>query len=168
MSDSTQPGPDDRQGSGPIPPQPPVPPAPPAPPAPPGATAPTAPSAGAPQYGRPSYGTPAAPAPGAPTPSYAYAPAPVAPPRTLSLVGMILGIAGLVITVFAWGFGFILSAPAVVLGFLGRRREPAARGFALTAIITGFAGILVSLIYLAITIVIFAVAIGAASTAAGS
>ncbi|KQQ05193.1 MULTISPECIES: DUF4190 domain-containing protein [unclassified Rathayibacter] len=176
MSDSTQPGSDDRPGSVPVPPAPPAPPVPPAPPAatqPPATQAPTAPQAPSsyaadvppapPAYGAPAYGSPA----GAVPPGYAYAPAPAAPPRTLSLIGMILGIAGLAITIFAWGFGFILSAPAVVLGFLGRRREPAARGFALTAIITGFAGIAVSLIYLAITIVIFAVALGAAGSSSG-
>lgn len=156
MSDSTQPGPDEQQGSVPVPPAPPAPPVPPAPPAPPSSGTPgyraATPSAG---VTPPSYGTPQPP----PTaPASAYSPDPIAP-RTLSLVGMILGIVGLVISVFAWGFGFLLSAPAVVLGFLGRRREPGARGFALTAIITGFAGIVVSLIYLAITIVVFAVAI---------
>ncbi|WKK72010.1 DUF4190 domain-containing protein [Rathayibacter oskolensis] len=176
MSDSTQSGSEDRPGSVPVPPAPPAPPAPPVPPAPPsgsstpaGSSPPQAPQAppappAPPAYSgdaRPSYGSPAY---GTPAPGYAYAPAPAAPPRTLSLVGMILGIVGLVITVFAWGFGFILSAPAVVLGFLGRRREPAARGFALAAIITGFAGIAVSLIFLAITIVLFAVALGAASS----
>ncbi|MWV50858.1 hypothetical protein GRS96_16425 [Rathayibacter sp. VKM Ac-2803] len=190
MSDSTRPGSDDdHQGFVPVPPAPPAPPIPPAPPAPPAATAapadraaPQAPSVpqappsegeyarpaqppayGASAYGAPAYGTPAGP----PAPGYAYPPTPAAPPRTLSLVGMILGIVGLVITIFAWGFGFILSAPAVVLGFLGRRREPAARGFALTAIITGFAGITVSLIYLAITIVLFAIALGAAGSSSG-
>ncbi|PPF24879.1 hypothetical protein [Rathayibacter sp. AY1E3] len=95
--------------------------------------------------------------------AYAAAPAPVVP-RTLSLVGMILGIVGLVITLFAAGFGFLLSAPAVVLGFLGRRREPAARGFALTAIITGFAGIAVSLIYLAVFLVFVVVALAAGTS----
>ncbi|KZX20451.1 hypothetical protein ACH61_02426 [Rathayibacter tanaceti] len=77
---------------------------------------------------------------------------------------MILGIVGLVVSIFAWGFGFILSAPAVVLGFLGRRREPGARGLALTAIITGVVGILVSLVYLAITIVVFSIALGAVNS----
>ncbi|PPH02408.1 hypothetical protein C5C44_12560 [Rathayibacter sp. AY1F6] len=101
-------------------------------------------------------------APGHPA-AYAAAPAPVVP-RTLSLVGMILGIVGLVITLFAAGFGFLLSAPAVVLGFLGRRREPAARGFALTAIITGFAGIAVSLIYLAVFLVFVVVALAAGTS----
>ncbi|PPH44794.1 hypothetical protein C5D09_12295 [Rathayibacter sp. AY1C9] len=91
-------------------------------------------------------------------------PAPPVVPRTLSLVGMILGIVGLVITLFAAGFGFLLSAPAVVLGFLGRRREPAARGFALTAIITGFAGIAVSLIYLAVFLVFVVVALAAGTS----
>ncbi|PPF17041.1 hypothetical protein C5B95_15035 [Rathayibacter sp. AY1A7] len=120
----------------------------------------------------PAYGSPPPPAyPSAPAYSsapghpaaYAAAPAPVVP-RTLSLVGMILGIVGLVITLFAAGFGFLLSAPAVVLGFLGRRREPAARGFALTAIITGFAGIAVSLIYLAVFLVFVVVALAAGTS----
>ena len=155
MSDSTQPGADDRPGSVPVPPAPPV------PPASPGGFAPGA-GAGSSGSTPPPYGTPLPPAPGTVPPAYSYAPAPVVP-RTLSLVGMILGIVGLVVSLFAWGFGFILSAPAVVLGFLGRRREPAARGFALTAIITGFAGIALSLIFLVITIVIFAVAVAGSS-----
>lgn len=153
MSDSTAPGSEERPGPAPVPPAPPAPPVPPSPPAPPSAPAS---GYGAPRTDAPSYGTPT---PASTAPSYAYAPPAPAPPRTLSLTGMILGIAGLVITIFAWGFGFLLSAPAVVLGFLGRRREPGARGFALTAIITGFAGIVISLIYLAITVVIFVVAI---------
>lgn len=132
MSDSTQPGAQENPDSVPAPPAPPAPPVPPAPAA------------------APSYGTPPPPVYTAPPP-YAVAPAPIVP-RTLSVVGMILGIVGLVITIFAWGFGFVFSAPAVVLGFLARRREPGAHGMALAAIITGFAGIAVSLIYLAITI----------------
>ncbi|WP_157603051.1 DUF4190 domain-containing protein [Rathayibacter sp. Leaf299] len=168
MSDSTAPGSEERPGPAPVPPAPPAPPVPPAPPAPPAtpasgyqapASAP-APGYGAPRTDAPSYGTPTPPGT---APAYASAPPAPAPPRTLSLTGMILGIAGLVITIFAWGFGFLLSAPAVVLGFLGRRREPGARGFALTAIITGFAGIVISLIYLAITVVIFVVAIQSAN-----
>lgn len=159
MSDSAAPGSEERPGTVPVPPAPPIPPAPPAPP-----------SSSRPG---PVYGVPPAPGPsdapdyGSPSarpPAYAYAPPPPTAPRTLSLVGMILGIAGLVITVFAWGFGFVLSAPAVVLGVLGRRREPGARGFALAAIITGLAGIVVSLIYLAVTVVILVVAIGAANS----
>ncbi|MDY0911696.1 hypothetical protein [Rathayibacter festucae] len=88
-------------------------------------------------------------------------------PKTLSLTGMILGIVGLVISIFGWGFGFILSAPAIVLGFLGRRREPGARGLALTAIITGIAGVVISLIYLAVTIVLLVLALNAASSPGG-
>ncbi|AND15784.1 DUF4190 domain-containing protein [Rathayibacter tritici] len=157
--DSTRPSPgsDDPHSSVPVPPIPPVPPAPPS-----RAARPLADSA--PQaYGSPP---PSAPGPAADAPPRypsAYEPAPVVP-RTLSLVGMILGIVGLVITIFAWGLGFLLSAPAVVLGFLGRRREPGARGFALTAIITGFAGIVLSLIFLAITIVFVVVAVAAGNS----
>lgn len=159
MSDSTAPGSEERPGPAPVPPAPPAPPAPPSAPASGYQAPPSAPGYGAPRTDAPSYGTPTPPST---APAYAYAPPAPAPPRTLSLTGMILGIAGLVITIFAWGFGFLLSAPAVVLGFLGRRREPGARGFSLTAIITGFAGIVISLIYLAITVVIFVVAIQSA------
>ncbi|TDX80738.1 hypothetical protein EDF35_0398 [Rathayibacter sp. PhB151] len=141
----------------------------PAPPAPPAYSsgAPTAPGQGAQDTPPPAYGTPLPPAPSAAPPQYAYVPAPTTVPKTLSLTGMILGIVGLVISIFGWGFGFILSAPAIVLGFLGRRREPGARGFALTAIITGIAGVVVSLIYLAVTIVIFVVALDAATSSSG-
>jgi hypothetical protein len=68
-------------------------------------------------------------------------------PKTLSLIGMIAGIVGVVISLFSGGFGLIFSIGAVVLGFLGKKREPAAKGFWLTAIITGFAGIGISVIW---------------------
>lgn len=172
MSDSSRPGSEELPDSVPAPPQPPFPPAPPVPPVPPAPR--DRPSTPVPSYGTPSAEhaprhAPTAPyasaAPYPPAPPFAAVPA--APPRTLSLLGMVLGIVGLLISLFLWGFGFVLSAPAVVLGFLGRRREPGARGFALAAIITGFAGIAVSLVYLAITIVLVIVALSAAGSAVG-
>jgi len=41
--------------------------------------------------------------------------------------------------------GFIFSVPSIVLGFLGRKKEPAAKGMWLTGLMTGFAGILLSI-----------------------
>jgi hypothetical protein len=42
-----------------------------------------------------------------------------------------------------------------VLGHLGQRKEPAARGFWLTGLITGYVGILVNIVVIIIWIVFF-------------
>lgn len=68
----------------------------------------------------PAYATPMYPAP-------VYVPA---PPRGMSITGMILGIASV-------AFGLVLIVPAVgiVLSVLGFRREPAGRGMAIAGIV---------------------------------
>ncbi|SKA91345.1 hypothetical protein SAMN06295879_1477 [Agreia bicolorata] len=134
--------------------------APPAPPAPPAYTPPAEPST--PSYGAPSYqqappANPYAQAPNAAPYGQPYSPV-AAAPKTLSLIGMIAGIVGVVISLFGAGFGLIFSIGAVVLGFLGKKREPAAKGFWLTAIITGFVGIGVSVIWGIVWVLIFATA----------
>jgi hypothetical protein len=113
-----------------------------------------------PSYGAPSYqqAPPANPYAQAPNGSAPYGQpySPVASaPKTLSLIGMIAGIVGIVISLFSGGFGLIFSIGAVVLGFLGKKREPAAKGFWLTAIITGFVGILISVIWGIVWVLIF-------------
>jgi hypothetical protein len=106
---------------------------------------------------------PAAPAtpPAAPA-APAYAPAPVAGPKqTLSLISFIAGIAGIV---FAWapGFGFLVALAAVILGFLGKSKEPQAPHWMwLVGIITGFIGIFIALIALIFWIILW---VGAAAT----
>ena len=60
------------------------------------------------------------------------APVAVAPPRTLSIVGFILGVVSLVT-----GQAVVLPAAAIVLGILGYRQEPAGRTFAIFAIVLG-------------------------------
>jgi ABC-type branched-subunit amino acid transport system permease subunit len=70
------------------------------------------------------------------------APAPAAKSPVLSIISMITGILGIV----SFGWGFIFSIAAIVLGFLGRNKEPAARGFWLTGLITGFVGIAITII----------------------
>jgi hypothetical protein len=154
---------------------PPLPPTAPSSPSAPSYGAPSAPSAppaytppaeSTPSYGAPSYqqappANPYAQAPSGGAP-YGQPYSPVASaPKTLSLIGMIAGIVGIVISLFSGGFGLIFSIGAVVLGFLGKRREPAAKGFWLTAIITGFAGILISVIWGIVWVLIF---VSAAST----
>jgi hypothetical protein len=121
-----------------------------------------------PSYGAPSYqqAPPANPYAQAPNGSAPYGQpySPVASaPKTLSLIGMIAGIVGVVVSLASGGFGLIFSIGAVVLGFLGKKREPAAKGFWLTAIITGFAGILISIIWGIVLVLIFVAAASSAS-----
>ena len=74
----------------------------------------------------------------------AYAtPGAVAPPKTLSLIGMIAGIVGLL----AIGWFVPASIAALVLGYMGKKREGLpAKGFWLTAIITGWVGVAITII----------------------
>lgn len=98
---------------------------------------------------------PAAPA----APAYVAAPA-VGPKQTLSLVSMILGIVGFLLA-FVLGLGFVPGVVAVILGFLGRRREPGAPKFmTLIGIVGGFVAIAVGLIF---GILAIALAVSAAS-----
>ncbi len=75
------------------------------------------------------------------SPQYAGA----APSKTLSIISLVAGIVGLF-------FGTLPSIAAIVLGFLGRSREPHARGFWLTGIILGFVGLVLGFIWIAIIV----------------
>ncbi len=57
---------------------------------------------------------------------------------------MIGGIVGLVLSC-CYGVGFLFGVAAIVLGHLGRKREPA-QGMALAGLITGYASVALSLI----------------------
>jgi hypothetical protein len=130
----------------------------PAPPtAPPGYYAPTAPTApAAPAYGTPGYGVPAAPpaygapvAPGYPAGypgQYGYVPP---APQGLSIASMILGIAGTFFS-FGYGLGLFPAIAGVITGHMARKRQPHARGFWLAGLITGYIGIGISLIWIAV------------------
>ena len=87
----------------------------------------------------------------------AYAPAPAAGPKQgLSLTSFILGLAALV---FSWalGFGLLVAIAAVILGFLGKSKEPQApRWMWLVGIITGFVAIFIALIVLIFWIIALA------------
>lgn len=56
----------------------------------------------------------------------------VSPPRTLSIVGFVLGVVSLLT-----GQAVVLPAAAIILGILGYRQEPAGRTFAIFAIVLG-------------------------------
>ncbi|CAN5294710.1 hypothetical protein BH09ACT6_BH09ACT6_14090 [soil metagenome] len=173
MTDPNTPSGEGVPGQPPVPAASDTPPPPPAPSAPP--TAPPAPPAPPVAPPAPTYAAPPAPTYAAPAaPPSAYAAAPPAPPAApvygappaqaygvpaakspvLSIIGMVAGILGILISFVSLGIGgFIFSVAAVVLGFLGRRKEPAARGFWLTALITGFAGIALSIILILVFII---------------
>ena len=76
-----------------------------------------------------------------------------APTPNLSIISMIVGILGLLIGFV--GGGLLFSVGGVVLGHLGQRKEPAARGFWLTGLITGYVGILINIVVIIIWIVFF-------------
>ena len=87
----------------------------------------------------------------------AYAPAPAAGPKQgLSLTSFILGLGALV---FSWalGFGLLVAIAAVVLGFLGKSKEPQApKWMWLVGIITGFVAIGIAIIVLIFWIALLA------------
>jgi len=138
-----------------------VPPVPPAPVTPPAAS-PYAPPADA---AAPSYPTaPPTYTPASPQAPYGQAPyvgSPAGPPRGLSITSMILGIVGILFG----GFGLLISIAAVITGHLGQRRQPYAKPFWLTGIITGYVGILIGLVVTGF--IIFAIVLAATSGSSG-
>ena len=66
------------------------------------------------------------------TPAVTATPVAAAPPRTLSIVGFVLGLISVVT-----GQAVVLPAAAIVLGILGYRQEPAGRTFSIFAIVLG-------------------------------
>lgn len=106
------------------------------------------PAAPAPASAAPEALAPAAaPAPASPygAPPASYAPAPAGPPQGLAITSLVCGIGGLLLV---WiGLGFLASIAAVVTGHLAQKRQPYARGFWITGLITGYLGILIGLIF---------------------
>ncbi|MBN9632521.1 MAG: hypothetical protein J0I18_18255, partial [Actinobacteria bacterium] len=71
---------------------------------------------------------------------------PAAKSPILSILSLIGGIVGIVLT-FAWGIGFLFGVAGIVLGFIGRSKEPQAKGFWLTGIILGFVSVAIAIIF---------------------
>jgi hypothetical protein len=88
-------------------------------------------------------------------PPAAPAPVPVAaagPKQALSLTSFIMGLAGLLFCAVPF-FGFLVALAAVIIGFIGRKREPAApKWMSLVGIIAGFVAIVLGII---LTLTIF-------------
>jgi len=135
---------------------------------------PADPPAPPPSYAAPAY--PASPPPA--TPAYApanpypanlypanpYAATPAKKQPMLSIFAMIAGIIGLLggaiaFIPFIGGFlGLFFPVAAVVLGFLGKKREPQARGFWITGIVTGFVAVGLMLLSIVLWAIVFATA----------
>jgi hypothetical protein len=103
--------------------------------------------AGGPQQ-PPAYGAPQQP----PVPPQQ----PVPPQKSpiLSILSLIGGIIGIVGSFFY--FGGLFAIAAVVLGFIGRNKEPQAKGFWLTGIILGFVAIAIEIIWIIVLVAIIA------------
>src|SRR6195952_680592 len=94
-----------------------------------------------------------------PPPSTPYSPAPgTGKSPVLSILSLIFGILGVLLSLFLFGSGVLPGAAAVVLGFLGRSKEPQAKGMWLTGIITGFVAVGLAIIVWIGLAVIFGVA----------
>src|SRR5579875_2097238 len=91
-----------------------------------------------------------------PSTPYSGAPRPAGTTPVLSILSLIGGILG-ILTSFSW-IGLLFGAAGAVLGFIGRRREPQAKGLWLTGIITGIVGFVISLIFIVLVIVAIAYA----------
>jgi len=90
-------------------------------------------------------GYPAAPPTYTPaSPQNPYATGVAAEPRGLAIASMIAGIAGVVFALFS--FGFLPAVAGVVLGHIAQRKQPAARPFWLTGLITGYIGVAIGLL----------------------
>ncbi|MFO7690408.1 MAG: hypothetical protein R6W83_07610 [Cryobacterium sp.] len=115
-----------------------------------------------------SAGSGSAPPPGygAASPSYETTPGYVATATAkqpvLSIVSMVAGIVAVLglpiafVPIIGGILALFLPATAIVLGVLGRTREPQAKGFWLTGIITGAAAAAIALISILVWVLVFA------------
>lgn len=69
---------------------------------------------------------------------------PAGPPRTLSVVSMVLALSSVLVALLLTVVGLAMAITAIVLGILAVRREPHAKAFWLTGIIVGGAVVLLS------------------------
>lgn len=92
---------------------------------------------------------PATPFGGVPPSPYAGAPA--ALPSTLSVLSLVFGVIGLVLSFFL--VGLLPAIAGVILGHLALKREPHARGMAVGGLVTGYVGVAISILWALIILV---------------
>jgi subtilisin family serine protease len=96
---------------------------------------------------------PAASAPASAAPVNPYSTMPTGPSSTLSVLALVFGIIGLVLSLFS--FGFLPALAGVIMGHIALKREPHARGMAIGGLATGYAGLALSIL-IGIVILAFA------------
>jgi Domain of unknown function (DUF4190) len=134
------------QPAGPVAPPPPIPPV--APPVPDPYSA-TPPPAYAPAYAPASQGAYQGTYYGAPQ-----------PPKGLAIASMVLGIAGVFFSLW-YGLGLFPSIAAIITGHMAQKRQPHAKGFWIAGLVTGYVGLLLSLIGVGLLVVVIVVATNA-------
>ena len=82
-----------------------------------------------------------------------------AEPKPLSIISMVTGIIG----VISFGYFGLASIAALILGYMGKKREPSAKAFWLTGIITGWVGVALMIIVIGFWIVVTIAAVGSAT-----
>jgi hypothetical protein len=109
--------------------------------------------------------TPPPPAYGAP----AYAPAYQAgyygapqPPKGLSIASMVTGIVGVFFSL-AYGLGLFPSIAAIITGHMAQKRQPNAKGFWIAGLVTGYVGLVLSLVGVGLLIFVIVIAVTAAN-----
>ena len=101
---------------------------------------------------RPDPYAPAPPvvSPPGPRPS-PYAGAPAAQPSTLSVLSLVFGVIGLVLSLFL--VGLLPAIAGVILGHIAIKREPHARGMAIAGLVTGYVGVAISVLWALVILV---------------
>jgi hypothetical protein len=115
-----------------------------------------------PAAAQPNPYAPSAPPQYGPPQPYNYGPYVPQPPQGLSIVSMVLGIVGLLLSFAGWGF--LLNVAAVITGHMATKRHPYAKGFWLTGIITGYVGLGFTLLWGAFWLIILVLSITAGSS----
>ena len=84
--------------------------------------------------------------------------------KGLSIGSMVTGIVSLVLLFFY--VGWLSGIAAVILGHIALKKEPAGKGMAITGLITGYAAIGLSLIFLVFAVILLGFVMSAYSTTA--
>jgi len=101
-------------------------------------------------------------------PQSPYAGAPAAPSSTMSVLSLVFGVIGLVLSLFL--IGLLPAIAGVILGHIALKREPHARGMAVAGLVTGYVGVAISVLWTLIILVpllIVWIAVGAVGFTGG-
>jgi hypothetical protein len=79
------------------------------------------------------------------------------PPKGLAIASMVLGIVGVFFSL-GYGLGLFPSIAAIITGHLAQKRQPHAKGFWIAGLVTGYVGLLLSLIGVGLLILVIVLA----------